>query len=296
MIAETLLLLKASIPSTVTITHRLDPDTPCILGDQTQLHQVLMNLCANAYQAMKETGGELEIVAEPLMLGESARQNFPGLKPGLYARLRVRDTGCGIDPSLIERIFDPFFTTKPQGEGTGLGLSVVQGVVRSHWGGIHIESPLQTGTCIDILLPACKDNVVPNPHASTHEVLSKPSGHILFVDDEPMLALLGKQQLESIGYQVSVAASGIEALELFSANPDSFDLIFTDQTIPGMTGAELTRAVHTLRPKVPVLLYTGRSDTIDEARAHRIGVSAFLSKPQPFKTIARVVHELISRG
>jgi len=289
---EALKLLGATLPSTVEIHQDIQSDS-LVLGDPTQIHQVLLNLCVNADHAMREKGGILEVALEDVELDSRFTAQHPELKPGPHLRLRVKDTGRGIPPHLLDRIFDPFFTTKDKGEGTGLGLSVVHGIVKAHGGAITVQSELGKSTLFNIFLP-----VIEKPlKKETPVEKASPTGteKILVIDDEIPLVLLGKQMLESLGYDVTTRTSSIEALELFKARPDRFDLVITDMTMPNLTGSELALKIAEIRPDIPVILCTGFSHKITEEKAGEMGIKAFLLKPILKKAMAETVRNVLDK-
>jgi CheY-like chemotaxis protein len=274
---EALKLLQASLPATIDIRVHLDPNTGMILANPLQMHQVLMNLCTNAVHAMREQGGVLEISLTtvtrqtPLV---TARSELP---PGSYVCLTIRDTGHGMTPEVLERIFEPFFTTKGVGEGTGMGLAVVHGIVTSHQGAITVESTPGQGTTFYVYLPQI-DQAMPAEELSA-PLLSARQGCILFVDDEEALAQLGQEILAPLGYDVQIYTNSREALEAFRRAPQHFDLVITDQTMPHLTGEALVRELRSIRPTIPIILCTGFSKTMTEEKAQELGIDAFLLKP-----------------
>jgi CheY-like chemotaxis protein len=268
--------LRASLPSTITIQQQLDVTSSTVLADPTQLHQVLMNLCTNAAHAMRQTGGVLEVRVEAVEVAADFAAAHPPLSPGACVRLTVRDTGHGMEREILEHIFEPFFTTKSVGEGTGLGLAVVHGIVASLGGATTVTSvPLQ-GTTFDIYLPrfdhALVDDLPPRVVIEGHE-------RILFVDDEAVLALWGEQTLVRLGYEVVVCMSGLEALTLLQAAPQAFDIVITDQTMPGMTGEALAREMGHIRPDLPIILCSGHGAAMTKEKAAAMGIRAHLVKP-----------------
>ena len=255
VVSEALKLLRSALPSTIEIVQRLSP-TPPVLADPTQIHQVMMNLCTNAEHAMRGRPGRLEITLEPKEVDEAFAKQNPDLRPGQYARLCVRDNGCGMPGELLDRIFEPFFTTKEPGQGTGLGLSVVHGIVKSHDGVILVQSQPGQGTEFQIFLPVQEKSQTAPPQASK----PAPSGsgqHILLVDDEPSICNVLSQMLSRTGYLVTAHSDPHEALKEFLARPAEFDLLFTDLTMPGMTGVDLAKRIYEVRPDLPVVLTTG---------------------------------------
>jgi CheY-like chemotaxis protein/anti-sigma regulatory factor (Ser/Thr protein kinase) len=263
--------------------------TACILADQTQVQQLIMNLCTNAYHAMRDHGGILTIALSDLRQEAEAAQQ--GLEPGDYLRLTVQDTGIGIDPALIDRIFDPFFTTKAIGEGTGMGLALVHGIVKSHGGAISVESEPGAGAAFTILLPRIETAFGERP--ATPAQLPTGSEHILFIDDEQPLADAGKAQLESLGYHVLALTSSAEALEIVRRDPDRFDLVITDQTMPHITGHDLARRLMDIRSDIPVILCTGFSETVSPEKAQAAGIREFVMKPLSRKELAERVRRVL---
>ncbi|MEW6221161.1 MAG: response regulator [Thermodesulfobacteriota bacterium] len=286
LVKEALKLLRATIPSTIEIRSRIDPAAGTILADPSQFEQVLMNLATNAFHAMEERGGVLEV---RLTRTELAAEEGGAARP--YVELAVTDTGCGIEPRIRERIFDPYFTTKGVGRGTGLGLSVVLGIVRGLGGSIRVESEPDHGSTFRILVPAIEQPPAAVPAASG----PLPRGHerLLVVDDDPSLVKVGQRTLERLGYRVSVATDGQEALELFCREPESFDLVITDQTMPGLTGAELARSLLRLRPSLPIILCTGYSSAINAEAARLLGIRGFILKPFTTPDLARLVRDCL---
>ena len=284
--------LRSTIPSTVELKQRITGDSLTVLSDPTTIHQVLINLGTNAAHAMRTTGGVMEVCLESVEIPRDRGSNVPAdLKPGPYIRMTVRDTGAGIDPSIMNRIFDPFFTTKPQGEGTGLGLSVVYGIVKSHGGSLAIESEVGRGSTFHVYLPR-------TPEQEREGVRDKApasggSEHILFVDDEVVLVDMGERMLNALGYRVTAVANGPDALATFRENPGDFDLVITDMTMPGMTGAELSREILKIKPRFPIILCTGFSEIISEGEAKAMGIRRFLMKPVFLDTLAGEIRTVL---
>ena len=293
IVNESLKLLRASIPTTIDIRQSVSCQSDSVLADPTQINQVLINLCTNAAHAMEKKGGTLEVRLEAVVLHEDAVSQYQDLMPGNYVRLTVSDTGHGIEPKLMDRIFDPYFTTKGVGEGTGMGLAVVHGIVKDHGGTISADSKPGKGATFNVLLPSIESAVKPEPENS--EAIPKGNERILFVDDEQSLANLGKQMLESLGYEVVAKTSSLEALEVFRAQPDRFDLVVTDMTMPSMTGEKLTREFMKIRPDIPVILCTGFSVRVTEQKAEAMGVAAILMKPILERDIAKTVRRVLNQ-
>lgn len=276
-VEEVLGLLRPTISSAVDIRVQLDPDAPPVLADPTAVHQVLMNLCTNAAQAMP-MGGQLSITVEPLYVRDSLARANPDLHEGPYALVTVRDTGCGIDPAVIGRVFDPFFTTKPIGTGTGLGLAMVHGILSSHQGAVRLSSVVNEGTEVRCFFPAV-EAVLTDRAPSEAEARPGKGERILFVDDEAPLARLGQRRLEGLGYRVAIATTCGQALALFRADPYAFDLVLTDYTMPDRSGLELATELVRLRPDIPVLLTTGHVDEFAEGDLRAAGIRDVLMKP-----------------
>jgi len=279
IVKETLKLLRASLPSTIQIHQDIRPDGDTVLADPTQIHQILMNLCTNAAHAMHERKGKLKVSLVPVEINsQDALAAHRGLAPGMYLRLTVADTGAGIEPMIIERIFDPFFTTKKPGEGTGMGLSVVHGIVKSYNGAITVESEIGKETEFNVYLPLIMKT---GDERTVEPAVDIPmgKGRILLVDDEEMLVQLGIEMLSRLGYEVVGRTSSLEALEHFRSRPDLFDLVITDMTMPNMTGSELTQELIRIRPDIPVILCTGFSEAITPDMAEAIGAKDFIMKP-----------------
>ena len=294
IIKEVIKLLRSSLPSTIQITQSVSQTPLMILSDPTQIHQVLMNLCTNAAYALRESGGLLDIQLIQERVAHGRTLHPFNLSVGDYAKLTVRDNGCGIDAAVMDRIYDPFFTTKGPGSGTGLGLSVVYGIVRDHGGAIDIASEPGKGTTVTVHFPLEEtERLLPE---QAPEQISGGSERILFVDDEAALVELGKVMLMSLGYHVTSRASSIEALEAFRASPHNFDLVITDMTMPNIRGDDLARELLKIRPDIPIILCTGFSEMISEEKAKTLGIRRFVMKPIFKKDIAKVIREILDEG
>jgi len=291
MIAEEVLkLLRASLPTTIEIRRKIKSDS-IVVGDPTQIHQILMNLCTNAGHAMQENDGILEVGLVNVELDSDRTVNHPDLKPGPYLKLTVSDTGHGMPPDVLNKIFDPFFTTKEKGVGTGMGLSVVHGIVESFGGGIHASSEPGKGSSFEVFLPAVERSF--EPEIKTKKTIPKGTERILYVDDEHVLIASGKTLLEALGYKVKIKTSSIEALELFKEKPDEFDIIITDMTMPHMTGDELAEALISIRSDIPVILCTGFSTKVTEEKAQNIGIRALVMKPVAIHEMANTIRSVL---
>jgi len=282
--------LRASIPATISIRVSVESESGPVLADPVQIQQVVMNLCTNAAHAMREKGGVLDLHLSDFSVAPSEAKS-DGMKPGLYIKLVVRDTGIGIPPGVINRIFDPFFTTKKPDEGTGLGLSVVKGIIQQHDGYITVESQPGRGSAFIVYLPKVAEQ-------SGGEVVSEepvPTGHerVLLIDDEKALTETGQEFLEGLGYEVTVRNSSVEALKLFTDDPGRFDLIVTDLTMPDMTGLELAKACTALRPDIPIVLATGFSHMVNATTAGDAGIRAMVMKPLTKGELGRTVRKAL---
>ncbi|MBN2123448.1 MAG: PAS domain S-box protein [Deltaproteobacteria bacterium] len=292
IVKEALKFLRSSLPTTIEIRQSIPDEELIALADPTQMHQVLMNLCTNAGHAMLETGGRLEVHLSALDLDDQSVQRFPELRPGPHLKLTVSDTGHGMSSEVMERIFDPFFTTKKPGEGTGMGLAVVHGIVKSHDGIIIVESELAKGTVFQVIIPRIKMEAV---ETGIEADTSMPTGtqRILFVDDEQILVDIGKKILERLGYEVAVETDSRKALEVFRSRPDRFDLVITDQTMPHMTGMELARKIRNIRTEIPVILCTGYSETATPERVEAAGIRELMYKPLNPSGLAQTVLKVL---
>ena len=291
IIKESLKFLRSSIPTTIEIHQNISSESGIVRANPTQINQVLINLCTNAIHAMREKGGVLEVNLENIVLDAASASHYHNLSPGKYFKLTVNDTGHGIEPKNLKRIFDPYFTTKRVGEGSGMGLSVVHGIVKSHGGAISINSEPGKGTIFDVLLPCIEDG--PEPEVEIAVEISGGSERMLFVDDEKAMVDAIRPMIERLGYKVTARTSSIEGLEAFRANPDRFDLVITDFTMPNMTGMELAKALLKIRSDIPIILCTGYSEHINEDKAKANGVRAFLMKPVVLSEIANTIRKVL---
>jgi PAS domain S-box-containing protein len=276
IVKESLKLLRSSIPTSTEIRQNIPIDIDTILADPTQINQVLINLCTNADHAMPD-GGIIKVILKNVELGENATAQYHNLNPGRYVNLIVSDTGHGIPKEEIDRIFDPYFTTKEVGKGTGMGLAVVHGIVKGHNGLITVESELEKGTTFSMFFPVVEKEAV--VETESDEDLPAGNERILFVDDEESIAKLGHRRLERLGYKLESTTSPIKALALFRSQPDQFDLIITDLTMPKMTGDKLVKEILNIRSDIPIILCTGFSEKIDEKKAKEIGAADYIEKP-----------------
>jgi PAS domain S-box-containing protein len=290
IVKEVCRLLRPSLPSTIDIRQHTAA-TRSVLADPAQMHQILMNLCTNAFHAMERTGGVLEITLGECELTPADLNQQPGIEPGGFIVLSVADTGPGISPAIRERIFDPYFTTKGVGKGTGMGLAIVHGIAAEYGGFLTCESEPGEGATFKVFLPAIDGETV--PVLNEEETVPIGRGHILLVDDEEVLAEMGKTMLERLQYQVTACTSSLEGLTVFQNEPDRFDAVITDQTMPGMTGVELARRMLLIRPSLPIILCTGYSNLVNEAQAKACGIKGFVMKPLTKKEIGALLHEVL---
>jgi PAS domain S-box-containing protein len=293
VVKEAIKFLRATIPTTIEIKSRIDKDSGAVLANSVELHQIIMNLCTNAVHAIGDRGGVLDVEVRNAEIEHAQINNFVELEMGSYVLVSVKDTGYGMTPDVIKRIFDPYFTTKEKGVGTGLGLAVVHGIVKKSGGAIQVESEPGKWTIFYIYLP--RINMTLPIKAAQRKPIEGGPERILFVDDEKMLVDIGEQTLQRLGYHVVSRTSSIEALELFKAKPDYFDLVITDQTMPGMTGDALARELLRIRPNLPVIICTGYSQTIDHERAKKIGIKALVEKPMLMDEIAAAVRKVLNK-
>jgi CheY-like chemotaxis protein len=261
-----------------------------VFADPVQIQQVVLNLCTNAVQAMREKGGVLDVEVSDRTVDEPEGVRR-GMKPGPYVKLAVRDTGAGISPSIMNKIFDPFFTTKQVGEGTGLGLSVVHGIVHQHEGYIFAESEAGLGSTFTVYLPMVQAEL--SGEDLTEQQVPSGTERVLFVDDEELLAEMGRDMLEDLGYQMTVTTSSSEALALFRTDPGRFDLVITDVTMPEITGVELAREMRAVRADIPIIMCTGFSHLVDADAAKTAGVMAFTMKPLTKQEIAKTIRTVL---
>jgi len=282
IVNEALNLLKSTLPSTIELQKHIGSSLKTVLADPSQIHQVLMNLCTNAYHSMLDQGGTLEIILQPEDLSPGVQAQHLDLQPGPYTKLTISDTGCGMDNATLNKIFDPYFTTKEADKGTGLGLSVVHGIVESHGGVISVNSVPGQGTRFEVLFP----QMAIDKKANEDEVESIPTGseRILLVDDEDAVVETGKSILEKLGYQVKSHTD---------QKPDDFDLVITDMTMPAMTGDVLATKIISIRPDIPVIVCTGYSERIDKEIIKKIGVKELAMKTLEMKDLAEMIRRVL---
>jgi CheY-like chemotaxis protein/two-component sensor histidine kinase len=295
VVAETLKFLRATIPSAIEFKVDLAGNTPAVLADSTQVHQIVMNLGTNAWHAMKDRSGRLEVKLENFEVDTELAESHLHVRPGSYVRLSVSDTGKGMDRATMNRIFEPFFTTKGPDEGTGLGLSVVHGIMQGHDGAITVYSQPGEGTTFHLYFPALSGEVSNRETPATP--ISQGSGQrILVVDDEEALAQLEKRILTRLGYVVETRNRAIEALDLVRAAPDQFDLVITDMTMPVMSGVDLAQQLAQVRPALPVILTTGYPGSLKREQLRGMGIRELLLKPPSVQSLGTAVHRVLSQG
>ncbi|MCK5322649.1 MAG: CHASE2 domain-containing protein [Desulfobulbaceae bacterium] len=295
IIKEALKLLRASLPTTIEIRQNIASETGKIFADPTQIHQVLLNLCTNASHAMAAQGGILEVTLNEVDLDSDELAELPSLNPGPHVKLRISDTGRGMEPYVLQRIFEPFFTTKEQGQGTGMGLALVHGIVMNHGGAITVRSEPDKGSTFELFFP----KIASGPATREEEIVISPPGgeeRILFIDDEEALVHMGKRILNYLGYDVTATTNCHEALELFRQQPHAFDLVITDQTMPHMTGIKLAEELLRLRPDIPVILCTGFSQTVSTEKIKKAGIRELALKPLTINDIAQTIRRVLGRN
>jgi PAS domain S-box-containing protein len=291
IIKEALKLLRATLPLNIDIQEKISCEPAVVLADATQMHQLVMNLCTNAYHSMLDQGGTLGVILETHELSPGARAEHFDLQPGPYLKLTISDTGCGMDEATLNKIFDPYFTTKAPDKGTGLGLSVVHGIVESHGGVITVNSGPGQGTRFEVLFP----QITIDQKTKQEGVESIPTGseRILLVDDEAAVVDTGKSILEKLGYRVKGHTDPQNALDEFATHMDDFDLVITDMSMPFLTGEELSKRLLKIRPDIPIVLCTGYSDKLDAAKAYELGIKKFLMKPLEMGKLATNIREVL---
>ncbi len=287
VVKEALKLIRSSIPVTIDIMQNIK-DCELVMGDYTQIHQVVMNLFTNAYHAMEEKGGKLKVTLKEVDLRVD---DLKGMSPGTYVCLTVSDTGIGMDQRIIDRIFDPYFTTKKEDKGTGLGLAVVHGIIKSHGGHISVYSEPDKESVFHVYLPVIKTQ------QETEQIelrpIEKGNERILVVDDEKMIVEIQQKMLKRLGYDVTARTSSVEALKAFQANPDNFDLIITDMTMPNMTGDQLAQKIMDIRTDIPIILCSGFSEKMSNEKAKSLGIKNFLMKPVLMKDLSITIRRVL---
>jgi len=305
MLKEALKMLRSTLPTTIELRQSIDMHCAPVLADATEVHQIIMNLGTNAYHAMRQQGGVLEVELAEVELDQEAEEEaailtigLGELQKGRHLCLRVSDTGIGMEPEIIQRIFDPYFTTKGKMEGTGLGLAIIQGIVKSYQGAITVRSALGQGSTFKLFFPLFEKKISTGADEVGSELFYPELNckRVLFVDDVEYNVILGEHTLQQIGCEVTGVTSSCEALEIFRHFPDKFDLVVTDQTMPQLTGFELAGQMLAIRPDLPIILLTGYSDLVDEETAKAAGIHSFLVKPIDLGAIAKVMREIFRQS
>ncbi|MDM8515723.1 response regulator [Desulfobacterales bacterium HSG16] len=294
ILKEAMKLIRSTLPATIDIHQDIHSES-FVFADPVEIHQVIMNLCTNAYHAMRDKGGILEIILGDTELSRDddlSRIDQP--EPGIYICLTVKDTGCGMNQLVMEKIFDPYFTTKKQGEGTGLGLAVIHGIVRNIGGHIDVTSKSGEGTVFTVFFPQVEKRIM-IPEAQVSKNIPAGNDRILLVDDEKAICNMIRQSLERLGYQVTAYNSSSQALSEFKNHPEDFDILLTDMTMPEMTGLDLSREVMRIRPDLPIVLLTGYSHQITKEKAMELGIRHFIMKPIPRKKLAEVIEQTLRK-
>jgi len=293
VIKEALKLIKSSLPSTIEIIENIKTDCGLVIADTTRIHQIVMNLCTNAFHAMEEMGGKLTVNLKKVELATEDLKD-PSMISGLHVCLTIADTGQGMEQRVIDRIFDPYFTTKKEGKGTGLGLAVVHGIVKSHGGHISVYSEPGKGTEFKVYLPVIKEKKETSK-VETDTPIQNGDERILLVDDQDIIVQIEKQMLERLGYDVTAQTSSTDALEAFRMQPDKFDLVITDLTMPNMTGDKLAIELIKIRFEIPVILCTGFSEMMSKEKAESLGIKGFLIKPVVLKDLSSMIREVLDK-
>lgn len=293
IVTEALNLIKASFPPGVDIIQHFDQKIGTVLADPIHIHQIVMNLCTNANHAMMKTGGTLNVRLDEVKFDQRTADKIPNLKKGAYVRLTISDTGHGMDIKTKERIFEPFFTKKEVGSGSGLGLSVVHGIISNYGGAIVVDSTPGKGSTFVIYLPKYVGDIQESDKLS-RKVL-KGDEYILFVDDEPEITFMGKKMLENLGYKVSISSNSLSAFEEFTANPDKYSLLVTDQNMPNVTGTQLAAKIKAVKPDIRVIIITGYSDSLSEEVLEECGVSEVILKPMILDDFSKIIRRVLDR-
>jgi ligand-binding sensor domain-containing protein/signal transduction histidine kinase/CheY-like chemotaxis protein len=294
IIKEAFNLIRASFPTTVEIQQDIDADCEPVLADPTQVHQVCMNLCANAKDSMRGNSGILKLELKMVEVDVELAGRYANLKPGKYVRFTVSDTGHGMDPETMRRLFEPFFTTKAPGEGTGMGLSVVHGIVMAHGGEITVFSEMEKGTRFSVFLPVTKREIPEKP--TEKQEAPKGTEHVMVVDDEESMVIMAGSMLEKLGYKVTVATQSPEALNMFEKKPMMYDLVITDQTMPHLIGTQLSKKMKSIRADLPIVIMTGFSESVDRKQIKEFGIAAYLAKPFDTYSLGILVRKVLDEA
>ena len=291
VISDTLKMLRSIIPTTIDIQKKFLINSQTIMADPVQINQIVMNLCINAHHSMEKDGGIIEIYIKNITI-DKANSDWPDVSSGRYVNVIISDTGPGMNQAILDKIFDPYFTTKEVGKGSGLGLAVVHGIVKSHKGSISVESQPGKGTSFSIIFPISEKKVEEPP--KVNEKASGGNEKILFVDDDPAIAQMIKKSLERINYSVEIHTNPLDAIKTIQEKPDYFDLVITDMTMPHMTGIELFEKIKKIQSELPVIICTGHSSIIDESQAKKIGIDAFIMKPISRNKLAKCIRKVLN--
>ena len=295
VVKESMKLICSTLPANIQVNQTISDDVDPILGNETQINQILINLCSNAqYALMDIPEGVISIHLSNVEISQTSEKRYPHLSPGRYIKLTVGDNGCGIKKQDLEKVFDPYFTTKDINKGTGIGLAVVYGIVKDHNGYIFVNSEISKGTVFSIYLPVYQGRLAKDFKENSYQLTGEET--ILFVDDEPQIFKLGKRRLELLGYDVKGSTDPIEALEMFKAEPDLYDLVITDMAMPHMTGDQFVLEILKIRPQVPTILCTGYSQKISEEKACEIGICSFAMKPIEADKFASIVRKTLDES
>jgi len=296
IVKEALKLIRASLPTTINIQSNIDQEHCLVLADPTSIHQIVVNLCTNALHAIGDNKGKLEVTLAPVFVEKQQIPTTAKSQTGPFVLLSVKDSGDGMDANTVARIFEPYFTTKKKGEGTGLGLALIHGIVEECNGFIKVESSPGEGTLIGIYLPAIEDTSPSIMYGEDSDPLPMGQENILFVDDEAAITEINKSVLSSLGYQVTVETKSMEALQKFKADPEAFDLVITDQTMPDLTGTELAKSMLKLNPNIPIILCTGYTASLSEDIVYGIGIKSLKTKPLSKRKLAEIVRRVLDEN
>jgi len=294
IVTEALNLIKASFPPGVEINQQYDQKIGTVLADPTHIHQIMMNLCTNANHAMMKTGGILNVKLDAVKIDQKTADKIPNLKKGEYIRLTISDTGHGMDLKTKERIFEPFFTRKEVGSGSGLGLSVVHGIINNYGGAIVVDSTPGKGTTFMIYLPKYGEDALESDKSNKKPL--KGDEYILFVDDEPEITFMGKKMLENLGYKVTISSNSISALEEFKRDPDRYSLLVTDQSMPNISGTELAIMMKEIRPGLRVIIITGYADNLSDESLAQSGISEVILKPMILDDFSKIIRRVLDKN
>jgi signal transduction histidine kinase/ActR/RegA family two-component response regulator len=294
IVTEALNLIKASFPPGVEINQQFDQKIGTVLADPTHIHQIMMNLCTNANHAMMKTGGILNVKLDAVKIDQKTADKIPNLKKGEYIRLTISDTGHGMDLKTKERIFEPFFTRKEVGSGSGLGLSVVHGIINNYGGAIVVDSTPGKGTTFMIYLPKYGEDALESDKSNKKPL--KGDEYILFVDDEPEITFMGKKMLENLGYKVTISTNSVSALEEFKKDPDRYSLLVTDQSMPNISGTDLAIMMKEIRPGLRVIIITGYADNLSDESLAKSGISEVILKPMILDDFSKIIRRVLDKN